>query len=152
MLRRLRAGAATRCPSKAARAVTKAKKPLLVSGGSIWRRYLVHFLESSMPAFGDASHSCRGSGVPASDCESEISNLGRRRETPDSLMGTETTSPGGLQLEGKSPGDHWLAPPVSESTSLTYTGRSSRNDLVPANTPATAHRPSVPPTEGAVSV
>ncbi len=103
MLRRLRAGPATRCPSKAARAVTKAKKPLLVSGGSIWRRCLVHFPESSMPAFGDASHSCRWSGVPASDCESEVSNLGRHWETPDSLMGTETSSPGGLSWKANPP-------------------------------------------------
>ena len=152
MLLDVDAGAATSVPSKAARAVSRAKKPLLPSGGSNWRRYLAHSGESSMPTFGNPIHSCRGSGVLASGWESEVSDFGRRWETSDFVMGRGTIHPGGLQLEGRSPGDHWLAPLVSDSTSLTYTGRSSRNDLVPANTPATAQRPSVPPTDGAVSV
>lgn len=96
MLPDIDAGVTTSVPSKAARAVTRAKKPLLPSGGSNWRRYLAHFGESNMPAFSDASHSCRGSGVLASGWESEVSDFGRLWETSDSVMGRGTIHPGVL--------------------------------------------------------
>ena len=100
---RLNAGAVTSVPSKAARTVTRAKKPLWPSGGSDWRRYLAHSGESSMPAFGDASHSHRGSGVLSSGWESKVSDLGRRWEMTDPVMDRGTIHPGVLASKADPP-------------------------------------------------